>query len=137
MFLLFTIPSRLKSCVVTSVIRFTLNLFKREKNKFSIQQLYFSEYMTSTRLAVIIDQALWKRKHPHTYYVIIWIIKYSYLSINLISSPTAKTVQALATKGKDLRSDRDGRRTVWFSRIISVSKVRAPAWWALPSDTGT
>ena len=42
-----------------------------------------------------------------------------------------------ATWGRDLRRCVEGFRTVWLSKIMRVRRVRAPAWCAEPSETGT
>lgn len=42
-----------------------------------------------------------------------------------------------ATDGSVLKRERDGLRTVWVSRIIKLKRVKAPAWWAVPRETGT
>lgn len=43
----------------------------------------------------------------------------------------------LETGGRVFKRAREGLRTVWVSKIIRLKSVNAPAWCAVPSDTGT
>lgn len=55
----------------------------------------------------------------------------------IVKSYNTLAVAGFGTEARDFRRAGEGFLTVWTSKIIRLSIVKAPAWWADANEVGT